>query len=136
MEAIDHFKISFLSAPVFIFLLYTSITATGFAGLFIYAVAVSVLIDLDHFLIARKNTGGWSHLVSALNDFRTVVTENEEIIENAVSDSEGLLSHLVLVGIASIAIYQFDPRLGLLTLAMLGVHIIMDVYSSRELFLH
>ncbi len=135
MEAIDHFKVSFLSAPVFILLLYTTFTVYSFAALFVYAVAVGVLIDLDHFLIARTREGSWKHFVAAVKDFRTIVTENEKIIEGAVSEGERLLSHLVLMGIVSIAIYQFDQRLGLLTLGMLGVHIAVDIYSSRELLL-
>lgn len=96
-----------------------------------YATAVGVLVDLDHFLWARYNTGDWRALryvltnpVAALADQRTIFRERD------LEPLERLLSHVVIVGIAVPLTWWVEPDLGLVTGVTLYAHVLADLLED------
>lgn len=96
-----------------------------------YATAVGVLIDLDHFVIARYNSGEWRAARSLLSNPRRILFDQSKIFERAeVTAIERLLSHVLIVGITVPATWFIDPDLGLLTAVALYAHVLADLIAD------
>lgn len=97
-------------------------------ALIAYAVATGVLIDLDHFLIARLRTGTWEAARACLRDPRLVLVSQDRIFDpGSVGILSRLLSHLVLVGVAVGLTALVDASLAVLTAVVLYAHLLSDV---------
>jgi hypothetical protein len=66
-----------------------------------YGVALSVLVDLDHFLITRALVGDWRHLRLAVTNPRVGLVDQERIFADVDGDirTERLLSHHLVGGV-------------------------------------
>ena len=65
-----------------------------------YAVAIGVGIDVDHFLIARYNTGSWRALRYVLSNPRRALGDQSTIFDpDDLGPFERLLSHVAIVGV-------------------------------------
>lgn len=93
-----------------------------------YAVAVGVLIDLDHFLIARVRTGTWDAAVFCLRNPTVVFTDQRRIFSPGdVGVLPRLLSHLLLVGLLVPLLALESVPLAVVTAAVLYTHLVCDV---------
>ncbi|MFC4249302.1 hypothetical protein ACFOZ7_20620 [Natribaculum luteum] len=93
-----------------------------------YAVAAGVLIDLDHFVIARIKTGSWDALRFCLENPRTALVDQDGIFERGdVGVLSRLLSHLVIVGVLAPVLALESTELAVLTAAVLYAHLVSDV---------
>jgi hypothetical protein len=98
------------------------------AGLVVYGVALSVFVDLDHFVIARARTGDWSHLRAVLADPRNGIRGQEWVF----ADVEGmarqrLASHLILGALLVTGLRRRSPLLAAYTGIVLAAHVICDL---------
>ena len=104
-------------------------------GLLGYGVALSVLFDLDHFLVARLLVGDWRHLRRVLTQPRKVLLEDQSWIFEDLDDFplERLLSHALLGGglVASLALV--DQWLAAFTAVVLYAHVLADLLYDNEL---
>jgi len=101
------------------------------AGLWAYGVAVSVLIDVDHFPIARLVVGDWRHLRRVIADPALVVVGQDGIFEVDFR-RERLASHLA-VGAGLVAVLRHRaPAAAAVTAACLGAHVVADVLRDRD----
>lgn len=93
-----------------------------------YATAIGVLIDLDHFLWARYNTGDWASLRRVLTDPVGKLADQSGIFEETdLGPLQRLLSHVVIVGIAVPLTWWVDPAFGVVTAVTLYAHVLADL---------
>ncbi|MDG5820385.1 hypothetical protein [Natronococcus sp. A-GB7] len=94
----------------------------------VYGTVVGVAIDLDHFGIARLETGTWNSLRFCLTDPIAAFTDQDRIFERGdVGALSRLLSHLLLAGLAVSGTALADASLALVTGTVLYAHIVTDV---------
>lgn len=100
-----------------------------------YAVAIGVGIDVDHFLIARYNTGTWRSLEYVLSNPRRALGDQSTIFEPAdLGPFERLLSHVVIIGIAVPVTWLLTPDLGVITAVTLYGHVLADLLADVRTF--
>lgn len=93
-----------------------------------FAAVVGVGIDLDHFLLARANTGDWRALRRCLRDPRIVVLDQSAILrEGEVLPFQRLASHLAIGGPLVAATALASPYLAWLAALTLWAHLVADV---------
>lgn len=93
-----------------------------------YATVAGVLIDLDHFLWARYNTGHWDALRGVLTDPVGKLADQSRIFgETDLVELERLLSHVVVIGVAVPLTWWIDPAFGVATAVTLYAHVLADL---------
>ncbi|WP_255169841.1 hypothetical protein [Natrononativus amylolyticus] len=103
------------------------------AALVLYAVAVGVFIDLDHFVIARATTGDWRALRFCLRRPVAAFTDQDLIFDSGdVGALSRLLSHLLLSGLFVVALAVASVPLAVLTGVVLYVHVVTDVWWDLD----
>lgn len=93
-----------------------------------YAAALGVLVDLDHFLLARVNTGSWRATVTVVRNPRLLLFDQESIFEDGeVGAVQRLGSHVVItVGLVG-GLLPVSPYLAVVTGVVLVGHILSDI---------
>ncbi|WP_424002415.1 hypothetical protein ACOZ4I_01760 [Haloarcula salina] len=93
-----------------------------------YAVVVGVAIDVDHFLVARLETGDWAALRRCLRNPRLVVSGQDEIFDPFdLWPLQRLLSHHVIGGLAVGGLWLGSEPLALFTALVLYAHVLADL---------
>jgi len=123
--------LSLAVAGVLVYLL-SPITVFGYGlppvAVVAYATAVGVLIDLDHFLIARLKTGTWDAVRFCLTNPTAAVADQRRIFDRGdVGVLSRLLSHLVVIGVVVPALALASVSLAVLTAVVLYAHLLSDV---------
>ena len=97
-----------------------------------YAAALGVGIDVDHFVIARLNTGDWETLLGVVRDPRRAVFDQTDIFEGDedVTRLQRLLSHVLLSGLLVAVLYPISPYAALVSGAVLYVPVLSDLYQD------
>ncbi|MFB6145792.1 MAG: hypothetical protein ABEJ99_04800 [Candidatus Nanohaloarchaea archaeon] len=132
MEARDHFLISVLVSSIASALVFPRITVLALVAA-ITGILAGVLIDFDHFIIARWKTGNWDYLTTSISDPVTAFARHKTIledIETVVPSEERLLTHATLTAIAFTTLYFLSSETSLVVLASLTAHILSDIYYS------
>jgi len=91
-----------------------------------YGVALSVLVDLDHFVIARAEVGDWRHLRRVVADPTLVLFRQEELFEIGFA-RERLASHVVIGAVLALAWVALAPVVAVVTVAVVAAHVVADV---------
>lgn len=132
MKSIEHFL---LSVPVVGCVLagvaerYSSKQLTVLAA---YGVGLGVLIDCDHFVLARLRTGDWRHLRACLRDPKRVVTDQANLFEGTGGMARlRILSHVVLGGVLTVLARRVSRPVALLTATVLYVHVLADLLRDH-----
>ena len=93
-----------------------------------YGTAVGVLVDLDHFLIARLKTGRWDAVRFCLANPIAALADQRRIFDRGdVGVLSRLLSHLLLAGIVVPLVAVASVSLAIVTGVVLYVHLVTDV---------
>lgn len=97
-------------------------------GLLAYGVAVSVLIDVDHFLLARVGTGDWRHLRRALASPASALWDQSWVLQG-IDDLERarLGTHAVVGSVLVVGLLAVSPHLAKFTAVLLGAHVAADL---------
>lgn len=92
------------------------------------AVGPGVLIDLDHFLVARHNQGDWRALRRGVRNPRYLVLDQTELFDvDALWARQRLLSHAI-VGTGVVAgLLAIHPWLAVVAAVTLWVHLVADM---------
>lgn len=97
-------------------------------------VLVGILIDLDHFVIARLNTGNWTALSNLRSHPMKVLHDQSSIFSGEVGKLQRLLSHMLIGGAAFSIISIFSLRTGIFISVVIYFHIIGDIAADiREI---
>lgn len=97
-----------------------------------YAAVVGVGIDLDHFLIARLNSGNWRATTSVLKDPRRAFFDQESIFEpDEVLVLQRLLTHVGISGVLTVGLYPISDVLAVATAAVLYGHVLSDLLADN-----
>lgn len=93
-----------------------------------YAAALGVLVDLDHFLLARLNTGSWRATRNVILNPRLVFFEQESVFETGeVGAVQRLWSHVGITVVLVAGLVPVSPYLAGVSGAVLVGHILSDV---------
>jgi hypothetical protein len=118
----------------FVVLLFPDAAPSLLAGLWVYGVALSVLVDLDHFLVARVTVGDWRNLRRLLEDPVGRLADQSELFdEDHLTELNRLLSHVLLAGPLVVATWFVLEPLGEFTAAVLYVHLLADLLWDNGL---
>jgi hypothetical protein len=99
-----------------------------------YGVALSVLVDLDHFLITRVRVGDWRHLRRVLANPLGVLGAQDWIFDDEdLTELNRLLTHAVLGGVLVAATWLVAPAFGVFTAVVLYAHVLADLVYDNGL---
>ncbi|RQG93442.1 hypothetical protein [Natrarchaeobius chitinivorans] len=131
MYSSQHAAISIVASSVLVYAL-SPITVFGSVvpavAVVACATALGVLIDLDHFLIARVKTGNWNAVRFCLSHPSAAVADQGRIFDRGdVGALSRLLSHLVLAGVLVPAVALASTGLAVVIGVVLYVHVVCDV---------
>jgi len=131
MKSVSHTVVSLVVAG-----LALALTDPPFAAPVVVAVVLvfGVLIDVDHFVLAARRTGGLEAVRRCLRDPRIVFVEQEAIFEDGeVGMLERLLSHVVIGGVAvPLCWLLYGPYLGQLVGAAVYAHVLADLVADTR----
>lgn len=103
------------------------------AALAAYGLGLGVLIDCDHFVLARLRVGDWRHLRECLENPKRVFTDQENLFEGTGEmASLRILSHVILGGVLTAVWSRVSRPVALLTAAVLYVHVLADLLRDNE----
>ena len=127
MRSFEHASVGAVAGAVALFVLRRSSSLASNALLWAYGVLLSVFIDLDHFVIARRRAGDWSHLRAAVTNPVWAFTEQEEVFPDMRFPVERLLTHAVLGGVLTLLWLPVSATVAVFTAVVLYVHVVADV---------
>lgn len=132
MESSEHAAIGAVVSAVGVCFLRGRSLSTRLA-LFAYGLLLSVFIDLDHFAWARVQTGDWSHFTRAVTNPKWAFTEQDDVFEGASIDFERLLSHMVIGGLSTAALWVASPAIAVYNAVVVYFHVLADMVREAEL---
>jgi hypothetical protein len=113
---------------------FFGITGLEFALIVGYGCVIGVLIDIDHFVIARINTGTWSALRASLARPSKLLFQQRTVFTGEVGKLQRLLSHMIISGVIVSIIAVFNIILSLFSIIIFYFHIVGDIYADiREI---
>ena len=100
----------------------------------VYGALLGTLIDLDHFVVARLNTGDWRALRYCLATPTAVFLDQDSIfVPGEVGTLRRLLSHAVLGGVLVGALALASPFLAAFSALILYAHVVADlIHDVRQ----
>lgn len=134
MQSREHAVVGTVVSALLVASRLDTLSAPVAAALVGYGVALSVLVDLDHFVVTRLLVGDWRHLRRVLDRPADVFGDQEWIFED-VHDFvvERLLTHAVLGGALVGATAFVDGDLAVFTAVVLYAHVLADLLRDNEL---
>lgn len=98
-----------------------------------YGLGLGVLIDLDHFLLARLRVGDWRHVRECLKNPERVFFDQENLFEGTGGmASLRILSHVVLGGVLTALSALVSRPVALLTASVLYIHVLADLLRDNR----
>lgn len=133
MQSKAHAVVGAAFSAVLVTALWPAVEFSTAAALWIYGVGLSVLVDLDHFLVARLTVGDWRHLRRVLARPAAAVWDQAWIFpEEDLTELNRLLSHAVLGGALVTGTWTITPTLSAYTAVVLYVHVVADLLRDNE----
>lgn len=98
-----------------------------------YIILMGTMIDLDHFLIARLNSGNWGHIVQSIRNPYQLFFNQAAIFDTGdLFRDQRLFSHHLIFGIATTISWFVSPFLAFATAVAIYMHILADLYSDMQ----
>lgn len=99
--------------------------------LVVVTIVAGTAIDLDHFLVARVQTGSWEAVRRGLSDPSRLLVHQSELFERGeVGVLHRLLSHVVFGGVAVGTVYTVATPLTLPVALGLYTHVLTDLIAD------
>lgn len=115
-----------------VLLLFPDAAVPTLAALWCYGVALSVLVDLDHFLVARVTVGDWRNTRRLLEDPVGRMADQSELFDDDhLTELNRLLSHVLLAGLLVVGTWFVLEPLGEFTAGVLYVHLLADLLRDN-----
>ena len=132
MKSGEHFLLSIPTVGVVLSKFRDRYSSRRLAALAAYGVGLGVLIDLDHFVLARLRVGDWRHTTAVLRHPKRVFTDQEHLFEGTGGMANlRLLSHVVLAGVLAGLWWLVSRPVAVLTGAVLYVHVLADLLRDN-----
>ena len=132
MKSSEHASIGAVVGAAALVVLRRSSLASN-ALLWAYGVFLSVFIDLDHFVIARRKAGDWSHLRAAVTNPVWAFTEQDEVFPDLRFPVERLLSHAVIGGVLTLLWLPASAAVAAFTAVIVYAHVVADMLRETGL---
>lgn len=134
MQSREHAAVGAAVSALLVALQFDVLSVPVAAALVVYGVAVSVLVDLDHFVVTRLLVGDWRHFRRVLDRPTDVFGDQEWIFEDVHDfEVERLLSHALLGGVLVGGAALVDGGLAAFTAVVLYAHVLADLLRDNEL---
>ena len=134
MKSGEHLLLSLPVVGVVLTTVSERYSSRRLAVLALYGVGLGVLIDCDHFVLARLRVGDWRHLHECFSDPERVFTDQENLFEGAGEmASLRVLSHVVIGGVLTAVSALVSRPVALLTATVLYVHVLADLLRDNEI---
>ena len=131
MRSVEHASIGAAVGAAALFVLRRSSSLASNALLWAYGVSLSVFIDLDHFAIARWETGDWSHLRRAVTHPVWAFTSQKEVFPDLDFPVKRLVTHVAVGGALTAVALPASAVVAAYTAVVVVAHVVADVL--REL---
>jgi len=130
MYSREHFLIGATVSAAGVAVLRGAFSVPLLAALFVCGVLLSVFIDLDHFLVARRHAGDWSHLRTCVRDPVFAFTQQDEVFEGIPEQQiqlERLLSHALVGGALTAALALVSVPVAVFAAVVVYAHVVADL---------
>jgi hypothetical protein len=132
MKSGEHFLLSVPVVGVVLATVSNRYSPRRLAVLAAYGAGLGVLIDCDHFVLARLRTGDWRHLRECLDNPERVFFDQENLFEGTGGmASLRVLSHVILGGVLTALVRFVSRPVALLTAAVIYVHVLADLLRDN-----
>lgn len=133
MKSGEHFLISIPVVGVALTKLREHYSSRQLGLLGVYGVGLGVLIDLDHFVLARLRVGDWRHTWEVLRNPTRVFTDQETLFEGTGEmASLRILSHVVIGGALTWLWSRVSRPVAFLTGVVLYFHVFADLLRDND----
>lgn len=133
MDSREHAAIGAVASTALVAVLWPAGDLLTWGALFGYGVALSVFVDLDHFLVARLTVGDWRNVSRVLDRPMGLFGDQGWIFtEDELTELNRLLSHVVLGGALVAGTWGLSDTLGLFTALVLYVHVLADLLRDNR----
>ncbi|MFC6837419.1 hypothetical protein [Halomarina ordinaria] len=133
MQSPEHAAVGAVVSAVALVPLVDAFSPPALAVLWGYGVALSVFVDLDHFLLARLLSGDWSHLRSTLRRGRGAFVDQAGTFRGLEMERRRHLSHHALGGVLVGGLALVSAPLAVFTAVVLYTHVLCDLLRDNEL---
>ena len=133
MKSVEHARIGAVVGAAALVVLRRSSSLASNALLWTYGVLLSVFIDLDHFAIARWETGDWSHLRRAATHPIWAFTEQKEVFPDLRFPVKRLVTHVLVGGVLALLALPASAVVAAFTAVVVAAHVAADVLRGLGL---
>jgi len=130
MYSREHFLVGAVVSAAGVAALRGAFPVPALATLFAAGVLLSVFIDLDHFLVARRHAGDWSHLRACVRDPVFAFTEQDAVFEGIPEQQiqlERLLTHALVGGALTAALALVSVSVAAFAAVVVYAHVVADL---------
>jgi hypothetical protein len=136
MKSPEHAAIGAVVGGGVVIVLFPTVALGPTVALWVGGALLSVLVDLDHFVITRWMTGDWSNLRRAISDPRVGLIDQEAVfadVDERRLRQYRLLSHLLVGGVVVGVSSQLSGRIAVFAAVLLYAHVVADLLRDAEL---
>jgi uncharacterized membrane protein len=133
MKSGEHFLIS-LPVVGYVLARMDERSPRRLAALALYGLGIGVLIDCDHFVLARLRVGDWHHLIDCVRNPKRVFFDQKNLFAGTGGmASLRILSHVVLGGVLVALARRVSRPVAALTVAVLYTHVLADLLRDNDI---
>lgn len=134
MKSTDHAIVGSVVSAIGVAAFGEQLSLRRKALLWVYGVTLSVFIDLDHFVLARRISGNWACLFEALSHPKRVIVSPGWLFEDLDMKLDRLLSHVVIGGVLTLGSLIVAPFLAAFTALIVYTHVLCDLLHDTNRF--
>lgn len=101
--------------------------------IWVYFVLLGTVIDFDHFVIARFNSGNWRHLIESIRNPSQLFFDQTAIFEPGdLYRDQRLFTHHIILGFVTVITWFISPFLTFASAVAIYIHILADLYADMK----
>lgn len=133
MKSGEHFLVSIPVVGAVLASISERYSPRQLAALAVYGLGLGILIDLDHFVLARLRVGDWRHAWNCLRDPKRVFFDQANLFQGTGTMANArILSHVFLGGVLTTLATRRSRPVALLTALVLYFHVLADLLRDNR----
>lgn len=133
MKSGEHFLVSIPVVGAVLTVVSERYSPRQLAVLAVYGLGLGVLIDLDHFVLARLRVGDWRHVRHCLRNPKRVFFDQENLFRGTGKMANlRVLSHVILGGVLTALAACVSRPVAALTAMVLYFHVLADLLRDNR----